>query len=271
MSLISNWLARARMLLGCGLCAFAMYQLVWFIHSVDSWGAANKSGAIGLLFFAPVSTFVWSALPRSRNPTEIYTKVRHAILLHAVLTFLLVLVLNIATGLEKIDWLILAIIGIFVDLTLVGLGPWIVEDFSTIQFYRKSILISNGCLVIALLTWSCANIGLVAWNAEKIAAERPYCLQVSRNRFGGYRQVGSLFDLSGLAMQAPSKDHLHFSFHSVLVIQSDSGFDWYNWSYRRSQFMPISEEDLASGVIGMSEPDCKLQLNFVSSLPAIKF
>lgn len=259
-----NWPARVRMLLGCGLCAFVVYRLVWSFHSPDPWQLRPVFRVFGLLYFAPLLVLTWSLLSRTSNYVKSYILVRYTLFFHFLFTPLLAVLLGPASGIQ-------AILGMLLDLILVGLGPWRTEAPTQLQFYRKGHLVFSGGILAGLITWSYMNIGIVAWSTTNTAADKPYCLQIPFNQSNDYREAASLFDFRGLAMQARQWKDITLGFHAVLVVKNGDKFSWYNWSYRQLQFTPISWEDLHSGVFGMSEPSCKLQLYFIRTLPFIKF
>jgi hypothetical protein len=151
-------------------------------------------------------------------------------------------------------------------LALIGLGPWR-TCAGSLRFYRRGLLLSSGAVIVGLLVWSFIHIGLVTWAAAGLAAEKSYCLQVAKG-FGGYEEADRLLDLRALSMYAPDNDDgIRYSFHAVLAVQNEQGLAWYNWSYRHGRFMPISQEDLASPVIGLREPACTMRPHFLQTLP----
>jgi hypothetical protein len=100
---------------------------------------------------------------------------------------------------------------------------------------------------LVLLIWSVGNIALVARAAWQTANERPFCLQIPKDRLGRYTQVTSWWQLSGLRMQVPfteggASGDYQFAFHAVLVVENGARPLLYNWSHRAQAFLPISDE-----------------------------
>jgi hypothetical protein len=264
MAAILNWLARARMLLGCGLCAFVVYHLVWLMHSPDPWQLEPIFWVFGLLCFSPLLVLAWSLWPKSSDHVKAYVLVRYTFFFHVFLALTLAAILDP-------EWAIPCILGVLMDLVLLGLGPWRTEDPASLQFYRKGHLVFSGGVLACLLTWSYINIGIVAWNAESTATGKPYCLQIPFTRSNDYKEATSLHDLRGLTMQALYWKDITSNFHAVLVVKNGDEFSWYNWSYRQLRFTRIALKALESGVIGMSEPSCKLRPHFIQTLSFFKF
>ncbi|MXQ14911.1 hypothetical protein [Microvirga makkahensis] len=261
---ILDWLTRIRMLLGCALCACVVYWLIWLLHSPDPWEPEILFLVFGLWCFSPLLVLTWALLPGSGDHARAYVAVRYAIALHIILT----LFLAIPFGIE---WAAMGITGILIDLAVIGLGPWRTDDHAPLRFYRKGHLIFSGGVVVCLMTWSYMNVVVVAWKAERIAAGKPYCLQIPSTRSSDYKETTSLHDLRGLTMQAWYWKDITVNFHAVLVVENGSGFSWYNWSYRKVRFTPLVRKDLESAVIGMREPSCELEPHFVQALPFFTF
>src|SRR5919106_1039383 len=92
------------------------------------------------------------------------------------------------------------------------------------------------------LVWSSALIlysmsGMSPWpapwlvrDAERIAGDRPYCIQVAEG--GDYRQADSWWDFSPAAMRVMTRSGLAMQFHAILAVGSGPEPAVYNWSYR---------------------------------------
>lgn len=264
MALILNWLARVRMLLGCGLCAYVMYLLIWVLHSPDPWDPEILFLIFGLWCFSPLLVLAWALLPGSSDRARAYLLVRSTIVLHIILALFLAIPFSF-------EWAAMGITGILLDLVLIGLGPWQTDDHAPLRFYRKCHLVLSGGVAVCLMTWSYMNVVVVAWDAERIAAGKPYCLQIPFSYASDYKETTSLHDLRGLTMQAQYWKDITVNFHAVLVVENGNGFSWYNWSYRKVRFTPVARKDLESAVIGMREPNCKLVSHFLRALPFFKF
>lgn len=120
---------------------------------------------------------------------------------------------------------------------------------------------------VALLLWSAANIGIVAWTAAKVANSRPFCLQVPRDYLGRNTEVTSFSQLSGLRMQVMltngGSSDFQFAFHAVLVVEDGRRPLLYNWSYRAQAFLPVSETAQRMAAV---QVQCKPRNNFLSTL-----
>lgn len=249
------------MLLGCCLCACFAWLLVWYSHSTGSWQMNQDLAKLALLCFAPFTIFTWSLLPASFASSKSYRVTRQLILLYAPVAFI------IAVASMEVRWIVPAGLGALTGLALISLGPWRLSAAGNLLFYRRGLLLSNGAVIVGSLLGSFANIGLVAWSAVGLAAEKPYCIQVAGG-FGDYKEANRLIDLRALSMYAPDNDDgVQYSFHAVLVVQNEQSLAWYNWSYRHLRFMPIAQEDLDSTVIGLREPMCRTRPHFLQALP----
>ncbi len=256
---IQTRLSRVRMLLGCGLCACFAWLLVWYSHRPGSWQMNHDLAKLAFLCFAPLALLTWSLLPASIDQRKSYRVTRRLILLYAAVALI------IAVASMEVGWIVPAGVGALTGLVLIGLGPWRLSA-GNLHCYRKSLLFSNGAVIAGLLLWSFANIGLVVWGAAGLAAEKPYCVQVAKG-FGGYEEAGRLLDLRALRMYAPDNgDGVHYSFHAVLAVRNEQGLAWYNWSYRHLRFMPISQENLNSTIIGLRGPVCTMRPHFLRGL-----
>jgi hypothetical protein len=104
-----------------------------------------------------------------------------------------------------------------------------------------------------------AQIAFVAKQAEEIAGDAPYCIQVS-NGTAAYEPADTLLDLSGLTMRASGFNGWAFAFHAVLVVEQGSTPSLFNWSYRSRGWIKY-----VSGPIPVVH--CRTQRHFAWQLP----
>jgi hypothetical protein len=112
-----------------------------------------------------------------------------------------------------------------------------------------------------------AHGAVVAWRAEAVAGERPYCIQyASQTDSFAYEPARTLFDLSALKMQARLVDGgsstFHFQHHAILVVD-DGARSFFNWSYGREAFL----DEVANRAIGRGpEVICQPERHFAKHL-----
>jgi hypothetical protein len=263
-------LSRTRMLFGCGLYILIAFIAVHICVSIKHWDHKDLLLGVGGSCIAPLALLIWSILPKSIDTTKTYIIVRRLILLYVgfVIVFL-------ASASQARPWINFALIGGLLSLVFLVFGPWKVRDTASLSFFRMGMIFSNVALLCGLAgvqIWSYANIGLVVFKAETLAAGRPYCLHVPLVRYHNYldddyREVGNLLELRGLAMLAPSDRHgLQHAFHAVLAIEINGVIQWYNWSHRASQFLLRPKHRFENYEPGMSSPNCNLQPHFARNL-----
>jgi hypothetical protein len=262
-------MSRIRTLFGCGLYFLIAFIAIRTCVPIDHWGRKDILLNVGLSFIAPLTLLIWSILPRSIDAIKAYVIVRRLILGYAA--FLIVFLANAPETRSSLN---LTLIGLGLSLILIVLGPWKIRSTASLSFFRAGIILSNAALLCALAgvqIWSYANIGLVVFKAEILAAGRPYCLHVPLARYpldDDYREVGNLLELRGLAMRSPKdRDGLQHAFHSILAIESSGDIQWYNWSHRASRFLLRPKEKFENYIPGMRSPKCNLQPHFARNLP----
>jgi hypothetical protein len=130
-------------------------------------------------------------------------------------------------------------------------------------------------VISVAIVWPFAQIGLIAAQAQYFAGGRPYCIEVSGDRFLSYRPVGSLVELNGLTLYAPfvnssgsgSHSFMQWAFHAVLVVDIGSTIEWRNWSYWHQHFDRLTPQQAKA--IGLYAPVCPPETNFIQSLPLL--
>lgn len=101
---------------------------------------------------------------------------------------------------------------------------------------------------LLLIIWSPANASIIAFRASTIARDAPFCLQRPW-RILEQKEVSRWSELSGFNLQAPwtagtGSDEFQHGFHAVLVVERNGRPQFYNWSYYRQTFLPISERSV---------------------------
>ena len=125
------------------------------------------------------------------------------------------------------------------------------------------------------IVWPFAQIGLIAAQAQYYANGRPYCIEVSSDRFLYYRSVGSLLELNGFSLRAPfyngggsgSTGSLQWTFHALLAVDTGGGPEWRNWSHWNQHFDPLTPQQAKS--THLYDVECQPQADFVLKLPLL--
>jgi hypothetical protein len=266
---------KVRALLSALLCAALSCIFVLMIHpdSSTSWDASTVVDWTGTLF-SPLALIVWSVVSGPRYRMQALRWTRRLILSHLILAvpFVLmalavpfVLMAFVGFGFGKVGlgayaYLSLLPIAVLVDVLLLVLGPGVSSGGDVLRIYRNCLMVLPAGALAMLFAWSFATVGLVVWQAEAVAAGRPYCIQVSKDAEGHYQPVTSLLDLSGLRLRAPvlwsvaGSPGGRFNHHAVLAVanggderlwENGEAFEQerWNWSHRRARFMPIGDRE----------------------------
>lgn len=114
-------------------------------------------------------------------------------------------------------------------------------------------IVASGMMVLlaAILTYSIATMFAARNSAARIAASRPFCIQVATRN--GYRELSSVTQLAGLLMKGRSALN-----HAVLVIGDLNQPRLLHWSYRADSFV--------EGAHGPPPLYCRPRNNYFSSL-----
>jgi hypothetical protein len=127
------------------------------------------------------------------------------------------------------------------------------------------------------LVWSSALVlysmsGISPWpapwlvrDAEHIAGNRPYCIQVAEG--GDYRQADSWWDFSPAAMRVKIQSDLAMQFHAILAVGSGSEPAVYNWSYRPMSWRKKTRSYATPVVSCMPKPSFGADLPYVAFGP----
>jgi hypothetical protein len=134
----------------------------------------------------------------------------------------------------------------------------------------------RGTIALAVLglaiVWPFLQIGLIVAQAQYVAGERPYCIDVFNRRLS-YRPVASLFELNGFTLHAPlletggsgSSGPVRLSFHAVLIVDDGRAFEWRNWSYWHQHFDRLTMEQ--ANALLLYSPACQPERGFLLNLP----
>ncbi|PZP83930.1 MAG: hypothetical protein DI582_10025 [Azospirillum brasilense] len=130
-----------------------------------------------------------------------------------------------------------------------------------------TILTSTAGVVAMLLLWSYATAWVVQWRVVQTAGLKPYCVQV-RGYDAKYRPATTLSDLRGFRMQGKwnhgATSYKWQDFHAVLIVQWEDDLHYYNWSYLRQNFVPITKR--AQENLYLLRPSCEPTSHFLSTL-----
>jgi hypothetical protein len=166
-----------------------------------------------------------------------------------------------AGGLEVlVEVFLLAAFGI--ELLILGIAVHKADYLKQKPVFAPWIFTS--LLAAVLVGWA---FGVVAWaiqipykaipEAEQIAQGRPYCIDVSGR---AARHIG---DPTGVAMLSRDSSGWASNFHGVLVIEQGSDRIYYNWSYQKRGFQPVSDRARIDLGIGTTTPiRCKPVTHF---------
>jgi hypothetical protein len=157
-------------------------------------------------------------------------------------------------------------IALFLDLFLIAalLLPVVTE--SPPGRLAKSTIVWVAALFGVGFPAALGNAAIVAWRAETIAGERPYCIEyASQTDAFEYEPARTLFDLSALKMQARLMEGgsslFHFQHHAILVV-GEGTRSFFNWSYMQENFV---DEVLNRGRYG-PKVACRPERHFATRL-----
>lgn len=119
--------------------------------------------------------------------------------------------------------------------------------------YLICILVVFTTSYLKLSSFYEGNIQKVIDNAEEIAGNEPYCIQV--NGGNDYKEALSLSDFSGKNMRGAE----HGNYHAILVIGDVYKPKLLNWSYKKDSFLP--------DVYAVPAIYCTPRLHFAKTLP----
>jgi hypothetical protein len=107
-------------------------------------------------------------------------------------------------------------------------------------------LVTLAALPLGVLVWSCANIGIVKFQALRVTEGEPYCILVSSGKIStsGYRQLQNDWKLSGTSLFSSrgaggSGNCCQWDFHALLLTRNKGTL--YNWSYKSQRFEKVTD------------------------------
>ena len=128
-------------------------------------------------------------------------------------------------------------------------------------------MVSIAGVMTLLAVWSCTTVWIVQWRVAQKAGSLPYCIQV-RSYESQYRPATSQSDISGFQMQGKwnhgATSYKWQDFHAVLIVQREDDLHYYNWSYRRQNFVPITQR--ARKNLYLLSPSCEPTSHFITTL-----
>jgi hypothetical protein len=101
--------------------------------------------------------------------------------------------------------------------------------------YALGLAVSAVASFAAAAIWMAGHAGAVIDAAERIAGDKPYCIQVASTRPFGYLARSKLA-FSPLTMRTKCREGWCFENHAVLAVDVDGGRTLMNWSYRFGEF-----------------------------------
>lgn len=273
----------ARLWLGIVFNAALLVFMIWSAYPIRQQpitgsSAINWSTLLFLLsFFAiPLLIFGWAVFTPWRWQHQALFLRRALLSLIIFAAFLILLsVMQLLWGVFR-TYSGLLLIGIFsIAFCLIGVIalpflPWKNATLAQSIAYRRMYILILGGSVAALFLWSYLSIGVVVFQAERIADGKPYCIQTTAEKIRSpYKEISNLRELSGLEMQSSYGNRgsmwFYSNYHGILALaKEDGGRDYYNWSYRRQNFTPVSAYYRPSLPYHIS---CKPKLNFAKMLP----
>jgi hypothetical protein len=263
--------------LGSIFSAIVLAVFIWTnrADSVYPW-RAEDTAIWAMLCFGPIAALCWSAIPSSKIAVATYLYVRRLVQLHAVVAACVWVVGCSQLGdtgyfvfrLGPLHGLF-AFAALVLDLVVLAFAPLGRSDPDDIKLYRAIQVRIVGGTVAAIAVWSFLHIGMVVAQAEWLAWGRPYCLQVSGDYLGRYKQVNSLLELNGLNMHTPftsggGSGTFQFGYHAVLAVDREGGFEWRHWSYAQQHFVRHGNGKNIAGPGG--RPACEPRAHFAFQL-----
>ena len=273
LSSLKNWLSALslRLILGILLNALLLHSIIYVTYPVANfdWNKAQLLYVLIFFGFVPLVTLAWGIFSPASWSKQTFI-LQSVILLHAfaALCFGLAAWLNIFSKAQADPLVAILAVGlaVFLDIALFAMAPTKKATPTQISAYKKGIVIIGGGSLVALFGWSYANIGIVAWQAERHAYGNPYCIEVATNDLTT-QEITNLFQLSGLKLRAPAlapagaatTTYMH-AFHAILVIDGPSGREEKNWTYYGQTFEPITDKARRSKAIPRTH--CEPKMNF---------
>lgn len=194
------------------ILGFILPPLFFLIATDDSIDLKNL-GFMCLLGYALIFLMIWAFIPRAIT-LPIWRRIRYALLIPSgigVIWFLYILlqehipILRMkSSGIEgSFCWLLFLTTPIIA--TTLFLVPWAKTSEATIKAFALALRISTLALIIAIF----GVAGIVAAQAERIAQNRPYCVQIPYQEVWTTYHAPSWFDLTALRMRGYSPVNEH--------------------------------------------------------------
>jgi hypothetical protein len=151
------------------------------------------------------------------------------------------------------------------------------EHRQSIHLIKAIVMRRRTKIILAVIgvaiVWPFAQIGLIVAQAQYFAKGRPYCIELSSDRFLHYKPVASLMELNGITLRAPfvnsggsgSHSLMQWTFHALLAIDAGSSPEWRNWSYWHQHFDWLTPQQAKA--TGLYRLECQPQADFVLKLP----
>jgi hypothetical protein len=139
---------------------------------------------------------------------------------------------------------------------------WVVN--AEFRAYAIGVAASSVASFIAAAIWMAGHVGAVVDAAEKIAGDKPYCIQVATTRPFGYLARSKLA-FAPLTMRTKCREGWCFENHAVLAVDGDDGRTLMNWSYRFGEF----RNEVLNAKTKPEPVRCQPQPHFARDLPLL--
>lgn len=113
------------------------------------------------------------------------------------------------------------------------------------QYRPKSFKTAPAILLLvplAVAMWSLVSGVAVVWQTNRLADGSPFCV-ASHDRRSSIRSFAQLRGLSYYTTASGYKSTSRWYFHGLLVLETETGKELYNWSPRRMKFQRIEHPE----------------------------
>lgn len=272
---MKNWSIRNPLL--TIICIFLTWHFMWAVYAFHPPTHARVEVIHAFVWFSGPLLLLAGSMAGLYRRWKSVKIIKRALMLHLLLALLGALVLHVIP--YKRDYAnpsVLDMLGIYLAVAIVldaVLLLFLPRSTPAIKAQTKArsvfLTISASIVgVMALLAlWSCTTAWIVQWRVAQKAGSLPYCIQV-RSYESQYRPVTNLSDISGFQMQGKwnhgATSHGWQDFHAVLIVRWEDDLHYYNWSYLRQNFAPITQR--ARKNLYLLRPSCEPASHFISTL-----
>lgn len=255
------------------ICAFLTWHFIWMVQAFHPPAHAQMQVTHAFIWFSgPLLLLAGSVVGLYRR-WESVKLIKRVLKLHLLLALIGELLLYLIP--YKRDYAnpsVLDILEVYLGfLIAVNVVLLLILPRSTAKIIPRPLFLTTIVSIAGVMTllavWSCATVWIVQWRAAQKAVSLPYCIQV-RGYESQYRPASSLSDISGFRMQGKwnhgPTSYRWQDFHAVLIVRSEDDLHYYNWSYLRQNFVPITQQ--ARKNLYLLRPSCEPTVNFITTL-----